>query len=97
MLAFTNETMRALLAKSLKTAMLTADGWKDTGDGPGSSEGNFIEWLPISDQQQSVWKMSCALNPIPSPPDIPIYGYVYDVKSGRLIEVSQATKAGAAR
>jgi hypothetical protein len=25
-----------------------------------------------------------------------VYGYVYDVKSGRLIEVPEATKAGAA-
>jgi carbonic anhydrase len=26
---------------------------------------------------------------------IPIYGYIYDVKSGQLIEVEAATKAGA--
>jgi len=98
MLAFTNETMRALLAESLKTAMLTADGWKNTGGGPGSSEGNFIEWLPISDQQQSVLEDVVRIKSHPLvPPDIPIYGYVYDVKSGRLIEVPQATKAGAVR
>jgi carbonic anhydrase len=28
------------------------------------------------------------------PSDVPIYGYIYDVKSGRLIEVPAATKAG---
>ena len=28
------------------------------------------------------------------PPDVPIYGYIYDVKSGRLIEVPAATAAG---
>jgi carbonic anhydrase len=28
------------------------------------------------------------------PSDIPVYGYIYDVKSGRLIEVPDATAAG---
>ena len=31
------------------------------------------------------------------PRHIPIYGYVYDVTSGELIEVAGAKKAGAAR
>ena len=30
------------------------------------------------------------------PRSIPIYGYVYDVKSGRLVEVPAATAAGKA-
>ena len=30
------------------------------------------------------------------PRGIPIYGYIYDVKSGRLIEVEPATAAGRA-
>jgi carbonic anhydrase len=30
------------------------------------------------------------------PSSIPIYGYIYDVKSGKLIEVEAATEAGAA-
>jgi carbonic anhydrase len=29
--------------------------------------------------------------------DIPIYGYIYDVKNGKLIEVPEATKSGQAR
>jgi len=29
------------------------------------------------------------------PRSIPIYGYIYDVKSGKLIEVEEATRAGA--
>ena len=31
------------------------------------------------------------------PRDIPIYGYIYDVKSGKLSEVPEATKAEASR
>jgi carbonic anhydrase len=30
------------------------------------------------------------------PQDIPIYGYVYDVKSGKLMEVAKATEVGRA-
>ena len=28
------------------------------------------------------------------PSDIPVYGYIYDVKSGQLCEVPEATAAG---
>ncbi|WP_018507960.1 hypothetical protein [Thiobacillus thioparus] len=31
------------------------------------------------------------------PGNIPIYGYIYDVKSGKLVEVPAATAAGRAR
>jgi len=30
------------------------------------------------------------------PTTIPIYGYIYDVKTGRLVEVERATDAGKA-
>ena len=30
------------------------------------------------------------------PPTIPIYGYLYDVKTGALVEVPEATEIGAA-
>ena len=51
---FTNDLMRELLASSLETASLTPEGFKDVGDGPGSREGEYIEWLPIRAQNQSV-------------------------------------------
>ena len=39
--------------------------------------------------------MSRASHPL-VPRDIPIYGYIYDVKSGKLVEVPEATAAGKA-
>src|SRR3974390_2883898 len=51
---FTNEVMRGLLANSLETAALTEHGFHDIGKGPGSRAGEFIEWLTIKDQAQSV-------------------------------------------
>ena len=38
---FTDEIMRDLLANSLETATVDAEGWKDVGAGPGSTAGNY--------------------------------------------------------
>jgi carbonic anhydrase len=51
---FTNEVIRGLLAGSLETAALTERGFHNIGNGPGSRAGEFIEWLTIKDQAQSV-------------------------------------------
>jgi carbonic anhydrase len=94
---FTNDVIRALLNNSLETAELTSEGFRDVGKGPGSRAGEFIEWLTISDQKQAVVDDVLRVRNHPLVPrSIPIYGYVYDVKSGRLIEVEAATRAGAA-
>ena len=94
---FTDEIMRDLLASSLKTAAVDATGWHDSGDGPGSTEGHFIDWLTIKDQQASVLSDVQRIRNHPLvPKTIPVYGYVYDVKSGKLVEVPAATAAGKA-
>ena len=51
---FNNEIMGDLLASSLKTASIDESGWHDSGEGPGTADGKFIQWLTISDQAQSV-------------------------------------------
>ncbi|MDX8127512.1 carbonic anhydrase [Methylomonas sp. LW13] len=94
---FTNDIMSDLLASSLKTASVDATGWHDSGVGPGSTDGKYINWLTIKNQAESVLedvKRIKAHSLVPS--DIPVYGYVYDVKTGRLIEVPEATAAGQA-
>ncbi len=97
MLVFTNEIMRDLLSQSLKPAALVNGAWRDSGQGPGSREGEFIEWLTIKDQSQSVRADVDRIKNHPLvPADIAIYGYVYDVASGRLVEVPQATRPAAA-
>jgi carbonic anhydrase len=94
---FTDETIRGLLAQSLKTATADSSGWHDTGEGPGSTEAEHISFLPIKDQTQSVVDDVLRIRRHPLVPgDIPIYGYIYDVRSGRLIEVPEATRAGQA-
>ncbi|MCG6943554.1 MAG: hypothetical protein LJE69_20175 [Thiohalocapsa sp.] len=90
--------MRGLLASSLKTATVDASGWHDSGNGPGSTEGKYIDWLTIADNAQSVVEDVTRIRNHPLVPgDIPIYGYIYDVKTGELQEVPDATRAGAVR
>ena len=94
---FTDEVMRDLLASSLETAALGADGFYDVGSGPGSREGDYIDWLTIADQATSVAEDVRRIKTHPLvPTGIPVYGYIYDVKSGRLVEVPEATAVGAA-
>ncbi|MBT2971022.1 MAG: carbonic anhydrase [gamma proteobacterium symbiont of Ctena orbiculata] len=89
MLTFTNEIMGDLLASSLKTATVDDDGWQDSADGSGSVEGRFINWLTISDNAKSVVEDVNRIRNHPLVPgDIPIHGYIYDCKSGKLIEVA---------
>ena len=95
---FTDEVMRGLLASSLKTASVDATGWHDTDDGTGSLQGEFIDWLTIKDPQQSVATDVERIRNHPLVPgDIAIYGYIYDVKTGALVEVPHATEIGKPR
>lgn len=97
MALFTDEIIRGLLASSLKTASVSADGWRDSGEGPGSTEGEFIDWLTFNDETSSVVTDVRRIRNHPLVPrDIPIYGFVYDVRTGRLLEVPEATGVGAA-
>ena len=92
---FTDELMRSLLANSLETAELGAQGFRDVGKGPGSAEGQFIDWLTIKDAQQAVVDDVSRIRRHPLVPrNIAVYGYIYDVKTGKLVEVEEATRAG---
>ena len=94
---FSNEVIRGLLANSLETAALTPEGFKDVGKGPGSTAAEFVEFLTIKDQAQSVLADVTRIRTSPLvPKSIPIYGFIYDVKSGKLIEIPAATAAGRA-
>ncbi len=96
MQAFTDGVMRGLLATSLQTAKFDGKQWQDPGNGPGSTEGEYIDWLTISSQHESIVADVRRLRDHPLvPPEIPIYGMIYDVHSGRLLEVSEAVAIGA--
>ena len=92
---FTDQIMRGLLASSLETATIDQNGWRDTGQGPGSSEARYIDWLTIDDNARSVIEDVARIRSHPLVnKSIPVHGYIYDVRSGRLIEVPEASKVG---
>jgi carbonic anhydrase len=94
---FTDEVMRGLLAASLDTAVPGPDGFTDVGAGPGSAEAEYIDWLTIRDARQAVVDDVARIRRHPLVPGrIPIHGYLYDVTTGRLLEVPSATRASRA-
>jgi len=94
---FTDEVIRGLLANSLETAALGPDGFHDVGKGPGSREAAYIDWLTISDQHGSIEDDVQRIRNHPLVPrNIAIYGYLYDVRTGRLNEVPGARSIGRA-
>jgi len=95
---FTDDVMAGLLESSLKTAVLDDTKWKDVGPGPGSVHGKFVKWHTIANLEGSVVEDVQRIRTHPLVPGaIPIYGYIYDVKTGKLLEVKKATEAGKPR
>ena len=91
---FTDTSIRSLLSNSLETAVLGTNGFTDVGEGPGSKAGDFINWLTITDRRQSVVDDVRRIREHPLVPGrIPIYGFIYQVETGALIEVPEATAA----
>ena len=94
---FSNELMGSLLEQSLETAQLGPNGFEDIGAGPGRRQGRRSTGSrsPIPSRASSTTCAgSASIRSFRS--RIPIYGYIYDVGTGRLEEVAQATEAGRA-
>jgi carbonic anhydrase len=63
--------------------------------GGGCAAGHFIKWLTIKNQEDSVAQDVARIRSHPLvPKNVPIYGYIYDVTTGKLIEVPKATQIG---
>lgn len=97
MVLFNNKIMGDLLSKSLEQAVIDEKGWRDVGQGPGSPEGMKIDWLTFTDDRQAVIDDVKKIRNHPLiPQSIPVYGYLYDVRTGKLEEIKEATEAGRA-
>jgi carbonic anhydrase len=95
---FSDAGIRSLLASSLETAVLGANGFTDVGQGPGSTAGDFMNWLTINDARQSVIDDVSRIREHPLvPARIPIHGFIYQVETGKLVDVEEASALGAAR
>jgi carbonic anhydrase len=95
---FTDQIMGEVLADSLATATSEKGGWRNKKATGGSPEGRYVSWLTIRDQAQRIEGdvRRIRLHPL-LPKDVPIYGYLYDVKTGKLAEIASASNAGRAR
>ncbi|SMO69706.1 beta-class carbonic anhydrase [Solitalea koreensis] len=95
MALFTDEIMRDLLSTSLQTATIDSKGWRNVEEHGGSDEANFISFLTFKNLKKSVVEDVQRIKRHPLVPyNVPVYGYIYDVKTGKLIEVEEATIIG---
>ena len=93
---FTDGVLRENCSTTVwKQRSLTARLGPNPKHGEGASAGRFIKWHTITDQPSSVVDdvRRIRQHPLVSS-KIPIYGYLYDVHSGNLIEVKEAADAG---
>ena len=94
---FCDEIMGELLEDSLATAAFDGKNWSNPQHGGGCAAGHFIKWHTIKTQEESVAQDVARIRSHPLvPKNVPIYGYIYDVGTGKLIEVPKATAIGKA-
>jgi carbonic anhydrase len=92
---FSDEVMGDLLEDDLGTAVFNGSTWSNPHHHGGSAAGQFIKWHTIRDQSGSVVQDVRRIREHPLVPrHIPIYGFIYDVKSGALNRVEEAFVAG---
>lgn len=94
---FNNEIIAGLLKENLESATIDENGWRNVKTGGGSPEGKYINWLTINNLENSVLSDVKRIrnHPLVSK-TVSIYGYIFDVKTGKIIEVAGAKAAGAA-
>ena len=94
---FADEVIADLLDDDLGTASFDGKTWSNPHHHGGHAAGHFIKWHTIKNQETSVTQDVRRIREHPLvPKSIPIYGYVYDVRTRRLDEVRAATYAGLA-
>jgi carbonic anhydrase len=94
---FADEVIADLLDDDLGTASFDGKTWSNPHHHGGHAAGHFIKWHTIRNQEASVAQDVRRIREHPLvPKSIPIHGYVYDVHTGRLNEVRQASAAGRA-
>jgi carbonic anhydrase len=94
---FADEVIADLLDDDLGTASFDGKTWSNPHHHGGHAAGHFIKWHTIRNQEASVAQDVRRIRQHPLVPEsVPIYGYIYDVHTGRLNEVKQATEAGRA-
>lgn len=94
---FDDDTIAVLLETSLSTADYDGSTWDNSQHEGGSAEGYFVKWLPISKPEAAVIEDVRRLREHPLvDPSVTIHGFLFDVKTGRLFEIEEASRIGKA-
>jgi carbonic anhydrase len=94
---FSDEVIADLLDDDLGTASFDGKTWSNPHHHGGHAAGHFIKWHTIANQEASVAQDVRRIREHPLvPKTIPVYGYIYDVRTGRLNEMKPASEAGKA-
>ncbi len=85
---FDGPTIAGLLEESLAAAEFDGQSWRNTRSEGGSAEGWHVAWLAFKDLAQSVRDDVARIRDHPlTPKDVPVHGFIYDVRTGRLSPV----------
>ncbi len=85
---FDGPTIARLLEDSLDTAEYSDGAWRNPNTDGGSPEGWNIAWLNFRDLAGSVREDVARIRAHPlTQADIPVHGFIYDVRTGRLLAV----------
>lgn len=95
MVSFTNEEMHALMKESLGPSRHTEKGWENTTSEVGAGADVTMDFMPFADPVESLIEdvRKLRAHPLVSP-KIPIYGYMYDIETGALTEIKEASEVG---
>ncbi len=95
MATFDDAAIARLLDTSLSTAQYDGETWSNLKSEGGSPEGHYIQWFSISDAEAAVVEDVRRIrnHPLVSC-EIVINGFLYDTKTGRLIEIEKASAIG---
>lgn len=90
-----DQTMVRLLNTSLTTAIYNGSTWVNQQQEGGSPDGHAIEWMSVSDPQAALIDdvRRIRTHPLVSP-EVVVYGFMYDVKTGLLSEYEPASAVG---
>ena len=95
---FSDQVIGDLLDDDLGTASFDGTAWSNPKHEGGCAAGHFLKWHTIADQPSSVTQDVRRIHEHPLvPKSIPVHGFVYDVKTGRLNAVAGASLGGAAQ
>jgi carbonic anhydrase len=88
MVLFDGDIIAGLLETSRATATFDGTTWSNTRAEGGSTAGHYVQWLDFKDLSKSVVDDVKRIREHPlTPKDVPVHGFIYDVKTGRLLPV----------